>query len=521
MSANDQLAADLSRIEAPVTAKAYLMCVFSAFGGIFFGYDSGYINGVIGMAAFIKHIEGANATTLSATYKALIISFLSLGTLVGSLVAGEVAERIGRRPTVIGSCVFFMFGVLAQLVGTGLLGFTIGRAIAGMGIGGVSAVLILYMSEIAPRKVRGAIVAGYQFCITLGLLLASAIDYATEKRTDSSAFQIPIAIQIIWALILGIGLFFLPESPRYYVRNGELGLAAHALSRLRGQPATSQYIRDELTEIMANYERERGLHGSYRTTWLACFGGRLGDRWSNLRRTILGVTLQMMSQWTGVNFTNSFQDLGTIQNPFFISLITTLAIEKMGRRRLFLFGAAGMVICQFVVAIVGTVSQGPTSLTVMIAFICLFIFFFATTWGPGSWVLIGEIFPLETRARGVALSTASNWFWNFIIGLITPYMVDKDKGNLGAKVFFIWGSLCTVALIFTWFLVPETKGLTLEQIDKMLRESSIRDSAKWTPHSTYAIELGVVQQAPDSEPPALPQTNGHPIGPATPHVHLD
>ncbi|KAI1420640.1 general substrate transporter [Xylaria sp. FL1777] len=514
--------ANLDRVEAPVTIKSYLMCAFSAFGGIFFGYDSGYINGVMGMPYFIKQIEGPDATSLTGASKAIITSVLSLGTFIGALVASDFADLFGRRTTVLGSCAVFLVGVVFQMASAGLSLLVIGRVVSGLGVGGVSAILILYMSEIAPRKVRGAIVSGYQFCITVGLLLASAIDYATQNRDDSSSYRIPIAIQMIWALVLAIGLSFLPESPRFYVRRGELDRAADSLSQLRGQAVTSDFVKDELAEIIANYEHERSLMpaGGYWSTWLACGRGSLKEGSSNLRRTILGTSLQMMSQWTGVNFVfyfgttlvrSSFQDLGTIQDPFLISLITTLvnvfstpisfwAIEKVGRRPLFLWGAFGMTICQFIVAIVGTVTNSPAALSVMITFICVFIFFFASTWGPGSWVLIGEIFSLPIRARGVGLSTASNWLWNFVIGLITPYMVDKDKGNLGAKVFYIWGSLCATAFVFTWFLIPETKGLTLEQVDKMLEETTPRTSAKWQPHTTYAAEMGFTED-PEREMP--------------------
>ncbi|KAI0865961.1 general substrate transporter [Xylaria cubensis] len=518
--------ANLDRIEAPVTLKAYLMCAFSAFGGIFFGYDSGYINGVLGMPYFIKQIGGPDATSLSGPSKGLITSVLSLGTFIGALAAGDFADCIGRRTTVLMSCVVFLIGVVFQVASAGLPLLVFGRIIAGLGVGGVSSTLILYMSESAPRKVRGAIVSGYQFCITIGLLLASAIDYATQSRNDSGSYRIPIAIQMVWALILASGLSFLPESPRFYVRIGELDRAANSLSRLRGQDIESDFIKNELAEIVANHEHERSLmpKGGYWSTWLNCGRGSLKDGSSNLRRTILGTSLQMMSQWTGVNFVfyfgttlvpefiyeHTFQDLGTIQDPFLISLITTLvnvfstpisfwAIEKIGRRPLFLWGAFGMSICQLIVAVLGTVTHSDVALSVMIAFICVFIFFFASTWGPGSWVLIGEIFPLPIRARGVALSTASNWLWNFIIGLVTPYMVDKDKGNLGAKVFYIWGSLCAIAFIYTWFLVPETKGLTLEQVDTMLEETTPRTSAKWTPHVTYAADMGF-SKASDQEP---------------------
>lgn len=180
-----------------------------------------------------------------------------------------------------------------------------------------------------------------------------------------------------------------------------------------------------------------------------------------------------MQQWTGVNFifyysTPFLKSTGAISNSFLISLIFTLvnvlstpisfwSIERVGRRPLLVWGAFGMLICQFIVAIIGiTVGFNKTHLSedgvssiadnipavnAQIAFICFFIFFFATTWGPGAWVVIGEIFPIGIRSRGVGLSTASNWLWNTIISVITPYMVNEDEGDLKSSVFFIWGSL--------------------------------------------------------------------------------
>ncbi|CAJ2507740.1 Uu.00g089260.m01.CDS01 [Anthostomella pinea] len=505
---------DVNRVEAPVTVKAYMMCAFAAFGGIFFGYDSGYISGVMGMKFFYQQIEGPDATQLSSQNKSLITSILSAGTFFGALVAGDIADWCGRRTTIIGGCAVFLIGVALQTASAGLGLIVAGRLVAGFGVGAVSAILILYMSEIAPRKVRGAIVSGYQFCVTIGLLLASCVDYGTQDRNDTGSYRIPIGIQMAWALILATGLFFLPESPRYFVKNGKLDKAAGVLSRLRGQPIESDYIQDELAEIIANHEYEMSClpAGGYWSTWGNCFRGSLWKGSSNLRRTILGTSLQMMQQWTGVNFvfyfgTTFFTDLGTITNPFLISLVTTLvnvcstpisfwSIERFGRRSLLLWGAVGMIVCQFIVAIIGTVTDTAPATKAMIAFICIYLFFFASTWGPGAWVLIGEIYPLPMRARGVALSTASNWLWNCIIAVITPYMVDKDKGNLGPKVFYVWGGLCTCAFVYTYFLVPETKGLTLEQVDKMLEETNPRTSAKWVPHSTYAAEMGFTDKTP-------------------------
>lgn len=376
-----------------------------------------------------------------------------------------------------------------------------------------------------PRSVRGALVAGYQFCITIGILLASCIVYGTKDYHNTGAYRVPIAIQFPWALILGGGLLFLPDSPRYFVKKGEIQKAINSLSRVRGQPEDSDYVQNELAEIVANEEYERALIPSttWFGTWANCFKGSLWSSKSNLRRTILGTSLQMMQQWTGVNFifyysTPFLQSTGAIKNSFLISLIFSLVnvcstplsfytVERFGRRTILILGALGMLICQFLVGIIGVtigfnkthpdpndptanIANNIPAVNAQIAFIAIFIFFFASTWGPGAWIVIGEIFPLPIRSRGVALSTASNWLWNTIIAVITPYMVGTDKGNLKSSVFFIWGGLCTCAFVYSYFLIPETKGLSLEQVDKMMEETTPRTSAGWKPTTTFAAQMG-------------------------------
>ncbi|EON69684.1 hypothetical protein W97_08944 [Coniosporium apollinis CBS 100218] len=515
---------DVNRIEAPVIRKAYLMCAFAAFGGIFFGYDSGYINGVMGMRYFVHEFTdlpypAADATeaekaafVIPAWRQSLIVSILSAGTFIGSIVAGDVADFLGRRTTIIAGRGIFSAGVIVQVAATAYDLLVAGRLIAGLGVGFVSAIIILYMSEIAPKRVRGAIVSGYQFCITVGIMLASCVVYGTQNYTDSGSYRIPIAIQWVWALLLGksVGLACLPESPRYFVKRGELQKATKALARLRGQPDDSEYIQQELAEIVANHEYELRAtgEGGYLQTWLNCFKGSIFDPKSNLRRTILGTSAQMMQQWTGINFifyfgTTFFQKLGSINNPFLISLVTTLVnvfstplsfwtVERFGRRPLLIWGALGMVVCQFIIAIARTVDgASPATVKAEISFICVYIFFFASTWGPGAWVVVGETFPLSIRSRGVALSVASNWLWNCVIAIITPYMVNPDQGNLGAKVFFVWGALCIGLPLVGLLLANRGTGLSLEQVDALLEESTPRKSAKWVPTKTFAREMGI------------------------------
>ncbi|ERT03008.1 hypothetical protein HMPREF1624_01312 [Sporothrix schenckii ATCC 58251] len=511
---------DLERIEAPVTWKAYLMCAFAAIGGIFYGYDTGYIGNVNAMDVWVHAIEGPDATSLGSSHQSLIVSIMSVGTFLGALAAGDLADNMGRKWTVILACGIYAIGVVIEIItglGDAYAEIVIGRLIAGIGTGLESATVVLYMSEICPRKVRGALVAGYQFCITIGLLAAACITYKTADWDSANSYRLPIGLQFIWAAILGGGIVFLPDSPRFFVKRGHLSKARRALSQLRGQPEQSEYVEYELAEIVANEEYEKALipDTTWFGTWAACFKGSLWTSNSNLRKTILGTSLQMMQQWTGVNFifyygTPFFKSTGAVTNEFLMSVVFNIvntlatpfafwAVEKWGRRPLLLWGALSMLICQLIVATVGvtvgfnhthpdasvvggTAADNTPAVNAQIAFIAIFIFSFATTWGPGAWIVIGEIFPLPIRSRGIALSTASNWLWNCIIAVITPYMVDA----LVSSVFYVWFGLCTCAFVYTYFLVPETKGLTLEQVDLMMEEATPRTSAKWRPTKTFA-----------------------------------
>jgi sugar porter (SP) family MFS transporter len=528
---------DVNRIESPVTIKAYFMIVFASFGGIFFGYDTGWMGGVLGMDYTKKMWSGmeypdvlypnpgperdayTKTFRVSSSNQSLVTSILSAGTFFGAIIAGDVADWIGRRPTIIMGCGIFTIGGILQTASHGIALMAVGRIIAGLGVGFISAIVILYMSEISPKKIRGTVVSGYQFAITIGILLATCVTYATQHRRDTGSYRIPIAVQFLWAIILATGLFFLPESPRYFVKKNKLDRAAKALASVRGQPVDSDYIKDELAEIIANHEYEMSLLPSttYLGQWAACFKGKMSNGSSHVRRTFLGIMLQMMQQLTGINFifyfgTVFFQQLGTIDNPFLISMVTTLVnvlstpisfyiVEKLGRRTILIYGAAFMVLFQFIVGIIGATAgkesnHNPDAVRAMIAFICLNISTFAITWGPAAWVVIGEIFPLPIRSRGVGLSTASNWFWNCIIAVITPYLVgdEKHSARLGSNVFFMWGGLCVISFLFAYFFVPETKGLTLEQVDKMMEESTPRTSRKWKPHSTFAAEMHLAEK---------------------------
>jgi sugar porter (SP) family MFS transporter len=496
-------------IETTSLFWAIIISAFAGFGGILFGYDTGTIGGVIAMQDWL-HVFGKFDTTIGwfipTNDKSLVVSILSAGTFFGALLAYPMADMVGRRKGLIASCAVFALGVGLQL-DTKWTTFIIGRVIAGLGVGLVSCLVPMYQSECAPKSIRGAIVGLYQLAITIGALLAAVCLNATKNRTNHSAWRVPIAVQFAWAAILAGGMTFLPESPRYLLLKNKQVEARKALGRLMTLPFDSPEVEAEATEIATALAIEQKADaGSY----IDCFRATENR---NGFRTWTGILMQGWQQLTGINFifyygTTFFKQAG-IKNAFLITIIcdvvntvmTTVGIQlidRVGRRRLLLIGAFGMCMSEFIVAIVGITVGTPTTTPtgvevnlaaqrVLIAFTCIYIAFFAISWGPVIWVLTGEIFPLGIRAKGMSLSVASNWLWNFGIGYATPYLVDPTTtgpngvkaANLGVKVFFIWGGTCVGCLIFTYFFIPETKGLSLEQIDLLYRESTIIGSEKY------------------------------------------
>ena len=339
----------------------------------------------------------------------------------------------------------------------------------------------LYQSEMSPKWIRGTLVCAYQLSITMGLLTAAIINIITYKLESSVAYRVPMGLQLTWACVLALGLLILPETPRYLIKRGYKEAAALSLSRLRRLDITHPALVEELAEIEANHEYEMAL-GSDTYKSIFCGSPHLG------RRTLTGCGLQMLQQLTGVNFImyygTTFFNGASIQNPFTISLIMQvinmvstlpglLVVESWGRRNLLIIGAIGMAVCQLLIASFTAAtgdSQQQAQMQILIIFVAIYIFFFAASWGPVVWVVTSEIYPLKVRAKSMSVSTASNWLLNFGIAYGTPYLVDGSgpgSADLGARVFFVWGAFCIVAVFFVWFMVYETSKISLEQIDEM------------------------------------------------------
>ncbi|KFA62105.1 hypothetical protein S40285_08621 [Stachybotrys chlorohalonatus IBT 40285] len=467
------------------SAPAIMVGLFVASGGLLFGYDTGAINGILAMREFKDQFsttchDGSGNRDICTSESSLIVAILSAGTAIGALLAAPVGDSLGRRLTLMIFVGIFCIGSIFQVCAQDIPMLLIGRALAGVGVGGVSLLVPLYQSEMAPKWIRGTLVCAYQLSITVGLLAASIVNVVTANITNSAAYRVPLGLQIVPALILTAGLLVLPETPRFLVMKGRHEAAGLSLSRLRRLDITHPALVDELQEIIANHQYELSLGpNSYKDVFVG--SPHLG------RRTFTGCGLQMLQQLSGINFimyySTTFFDGAGVDNPYTKSLIINVinvvstfpglfVIESWGRRNLLMIGATGMAVCQLVMAAYGT-AAGPdlqgAGQTILIVFCAINIFFFASSWGPVVWVVTSEIYPLKIRAKAMSISTTSNWLLNFGIAYSTPFMVGEGPGNadFGTRIFFIWGFFCLVAVLFVWCMVYETSKISLEQIDEM------------------------------------------------------
>ena len=258
---------------------------FAAFGGVLYGYDTGTISGIMAMD-YVRGEFPANKKNFTSKESSLIVSILSAGTFFGALLAPLVSDTLGRRwSLIISTFIIFNLGVILQTAATGIPLLCAGRAIAGFGVGLISAVIPLYQSEATPKWIRGAVVSCYQWAITIGLLLAACVNQGTHKRNDSGSYRIPIAIQLLWSLILGTGMIFLPDTPRFWIHKGNEDEAKKSLKILRKLPIDHPDLLEEYEDIKAAYDFECSFG---KATWTDLFTTKNRQ----LKRLFTGVALQ-------------------------------------------------------------------------------------------------------------------------------------------------------------------------------------------------------------------------------------
>lgn len=445
--------------------------MITATGGLLFGYDTGVISGAL---LFVKQ----DFAPLSDFLQGVIVSFLLVGAVTGALIGGPLCDRFGRRRITILAAIIFGVGAVAAAL-TPSVGFLIfARFILGLGVGLASLVVPLYIAEIAPPDTRGALVSLNQLMITVGILVSYLVGVAF---TPTEGWRWMFAVALIPALILGIGMFLLPETPRWLYEHGQAERARGVLRRtLGGDEAEVEREIQEIEEIRKQEEQQARV--GYK---------ELLEPWIR-PALIVGIGLAVFQQVTGINTVIYYAPttleaagfsaggaiaatavgVGVVNVGF--TILAVWVIDRVGRRPLLIIGLIGMIVSLFLLGLVFALGANSAALGIL-ATVCLALYIasFAISLGPVFWLMISEIYPLNIRGKAMSVASLSNWGSNFLVSLTFLLLIDAF-GQTGT--FWLYAAVGVVAWVFVYFWVPETKERTLEEIEASFRGITVAPS---------------------------------------------
>ncbi|KAI9653847.1 MAG: hypothetical protein M1821_006878 [Bathelium mastoideum] len=493
----------------------WLAFIVNLGGGFLFGYDSGIVGGVLTFTSYEKDFRyasyghGGSSTRVSS----LAVSLQQLGGFVGCFLVWPMTDALGRRKSLMISSVTFCIGAIIQTINThSLPAFYVARVIAGLGLGSATVVVPMYTSEMAPKEIRGTLGGMFQWMYTWGMnilvdqsppetsltlpgiFLSYWVDYGVQRNVAPKAmqWQIPIALQLIPAGLLGLSMFTVTESVRWLTKKGRHEEAWESLKWIRADD--SQATVDEMEEIRYGVELEFQATEGFRFQELL--------QRQNLYPLMMAFAIFTAQQATGATAfayysTQYFKKLvggsgtqalllsgifGAVKVVACAAFVFLLA-DRFGRRIQLTFGAAFMAACQITTAVVvkcrppppAAPPGGHTNVThsgiATVALIYLFVIAYNLSWGPLPWPYVSEIFSARIREPGVATGVAAQWLWNFVFTLTTPYMIS----NLGWGTFLLWGLFDTAIALFSWTVLKETKGKSLEEIAQVDAYASNKD----------------------------------------------
>jgi sugar porter (SP) family MFS transporter len=460
---------------------------FGALGGLLFGYDTGVISGAI---LFITSDFG-----LSPFMQGAVVAALLLGAMTGAAAAGPMSDRLGRRRLIMIAAVTFTIGALGAAASPSAGVLLVARFVIGLGVGSAALVVPLYLSEIAPTQIRGAISSLNQMMIVIGILVAFIVNAILASSGD---WRLMLGLAAVPSVILLVGTFFLPETPRFLVRTGEEEEARDVLEEVTEHEA----VRDEspdrkIEEIQEVEEEEEGGLELLKQPWVR-------------PALIVAIGLAAFQQFIGINTIIYYAPtvltsvgfasdsaiylnliIGTLN--VLLTIVAIRIIDRVGRKPMLLFGLVGMVASLAVLGLSSELLATPTSSSdpaAIITFVCLagFIASFAATWGPVVWVMLPEVLPLSVRGTALGVAVFMNWFANFLVSQSFPIMLDAWGAG---PVFLGYAVIGVLAFLFVKALVPETKGRSLEQIEADLqRETGAREPAVAGAGSSSRFERG-------------------------------
>jgi sugar porter (SP) family MFS transporter len=438
---------------------------FGALGGLLFGYDTGVISGAI---LFIKTDFG-----LSAFWQGAVVAVLLLGAMAGAAIAGPVSERIGRKPLIFIAGATFTVGAIVAAAAPTTAVLIIARFVIGLAVGSAALVVPLYLSEIAPTEIRGAVTSLNQMMIVTGILLAFIVNAIFASSGD---WRIMLGLAAVPSIILLIGTAFVPETPRFLVRRGREKKAREVFDEVRSdEVGADEHPRDRIAEIKEiDAKEERVGLRALTAGWVR-------------PAIIVAIGLAAFQQFIGINtiiyyapttLTNAgFGSSAAIYANLIIGVLNVVAtivavrlVDRLGRKPLLYGGLIGMTLSLTVLGVSSAVLATPKSSSdpeAIITLLCLagFIVSFAATWGPVVWVMLPEVLPLSIRGAALGVAVFVNWAANFAVSQTFPVFL-KAWGP--GPVFLGYAVIGVIAYVFVWRLVPETKGRSLEEIEEAL-----------------------------------------------------
>ncbi len=463
----------------------FLCSFLISFTGFVFGWDTGTISGFINMDDFVKRF---GQQTLSGYYElsrvrsGLIVSIFNIGCTIGGVTLPKFADLFGRKAGLVISMFVYIIGCIIQITSRiSWVQYFIGRIVTGLAIGSNCVIAPLFLSEISPKDIRGSVVSVFQLLTTMGMFLGYCACYGTyHNSTGSYQWELPLGLCFLWASLAIIGIIICPESPRYLAKKGLIGKAKQSFSKMKRCTIDSPEVTSEIISLQKSICEENAAGTS---SWKELIIGKP----LILYRVTMGVLLETLQELTGDNYlfyygTTIFKSVG-LNDSFFTSIIigavnfistflAFYAIDHIGRRNTLLIGSAGMFCCLIIYASIGVKLLYPGKFGIdpvksvgdaMIFLCCLFIFFFAITWGPSLYVIVGESYPLRIRSKAMGITIGSNWFWNFLIAFFTPFITSAIHFAYG----YVFAGATVFAFIFVYLFVPETKGMHLEDTDLM------------------------------------------------------
>ncbi|KXN82037.1 Sugar transporter STL1 [Leucoagaricus sp. SymC.cos] len=471
----------------------YAISMFASLGVFLFGYDQGVMSGVITGPRFIKFFSGPDGGP-DAIEVGTMVAVLEIGAFATSLAAGRVGDIIGRRGTLFVGAVVFTVGGAVQTFTVGFWSMVLGRVISGFGVGLLSTIVPIYQSEISPPNTV-TIVPIYQseisppnhvWALACAEFTGNIVGYAFSVWTDyfcsfinsDLSWRIPLFIQCVIGAILALGSLVMPESPRWLIDTSRDEAGLQVLLDLHGDDTDDSKAQAEFEEIKEKVlqDRESGGERTYKMMWR-----------KYKQRVLLAMSSQAFAQLNGINVISYyaprvFEEAGWVGRDAILMtginaivyILSTLPpwilVDRWGRRPILLSGAAVMGLALLATGYWIYLDKSWTP-NAVVASVIIFNAAFGYSWGPIPWLYPPEIMPLTVRAKGVSLSTATNWAFNWLVGEMTPYLQEHIEWRL----YYMHAFYCACSFVLVYFLYPETKGVPLEEMDAVFGEQPFRD----------------------------------------------